>query len=168
MLRSKTKWIEYGEKNANYFLNLEELNYCNKLITSLEVDGKLIKEQWNIAEAQKYFFQNLCLEKLNPSNENYKNSLNDFLMNNNIHKLSNSEKELCDQPIAEKEILSILKQLHNGKSLGTDGLPPDFYKYFWIYIYIDIKSLLIESIKYAIETGEMYIEQRRGIITLLP
>ncbi len=33
---------------------------------------------------------------------------------------------------------------------------------------MEIKSLLIESIKYAIETGEMSIEQRRGIITLLP
>ncbi len=103
MLRSKTKWIEEGEKNTKLFLNLEKLNYCNKLITSLEVDGKLIKEQRNIAEAQKYFFQNLYWEKLNPSNENYKNSLNDFLINYNIHKLSNSEKELCDQPIAEKK-----------------------------------------------------------------
>ncbi len=109
-------------------------------------------------------FQNLYSEKLNSSNENYKNSLNDFLINNNILKLSNSEKELCDQQIAEKEILNSLKQLHNGKTPGTDGLPPDFYKYFWI----DIKSLLIESIKYAMETGEMSIEQRRGIIILLP
>ncbi len=91
------------------------------------------------------------------SNENYKNSLNDFLINNNVHKLSNSEKALCDQPIAEKEILNSLKQLHNGKTMGTVGLPTGFYK-----------SLLIESIKYTIETGEMSIEQRRGIITLLP
>ncbi len=35
-------------------------------------------------------------------------------------------------------------------------------------VWIAIKSLLIERIKYAIETGEMSIEQRRGIITLLP
>ncbi len=73
-------------------LNLEKQNHCNKIITSLEVDGKLIKEQQNIAEAQKHFFQNHYSEKLNPSNENYKNSPNDCLINNNIHKLSNSEK----------------------------------------------------------------------------
>ncbi len=63
-----------------------------------------------------------------------------------------------------KEILNSLKQLHNGKTPGTDELSTDFYKYFWI----DIKSLLIESIKCAIETGELSIEQGRGIITLLP
>ncbi len=152
MFRSKIKWIEGGEKNTKFVVNLEKQNYCNKLITNLEVDGKLIKEQQNIAEAQKHFFQNLYSEKLNRSNENYKNSLKDF------HKLSNSEKELCDQPLAEKEILNSLKQLHNGKTPGTVGLPPDFYKYIWI----DIKSLLIKSIKYAIETGEMSIEQRSG------
>ncbi len=59
MLRSKTKWIEDGEKNTMFFLNLEKQNYCNKLITSLEVDGKLIKEQQNIAETQKHFAKSL-------------------------------------------------------------------------------------------------------------
>ncbi len=59
--------------------------------------------------------------------------------------------------IVEKEILNSLKQIHNGKTPGRDRLPPDFYKYCWI----NIKSLLIESIKYAIETGETSIEQRR-------
>ncbi len=58
MLGSKTKWIEDREKNTKYFLNLEKLNYCNKLITSLEVDGKVIKEQRNIAETQKHYSEN--------------------------------------------------------------------------------------------------------------
>ncbi len=78
-------------------------NYCKKLITSLEIDGKLIKEQWNIAKAQKHFFQNLYLEKLNSSNENYMNSLNDFLINNNIHKLSNSEKNYVINQLQKKK-----------------------------------------------------------------
>ncbi len=51
--------VEDCEQNTKCVLNLENLNYYNKLITSLEVDGKLIKEQQNIAEAQKHFFRNL-------------------------------------------------------------------------------------------------------------
>ncbi len=47
MLKSKTKWLEEGEKKL---LNLEKQNYCNKLITNLEMNGKIIKEQRNIAE----------------------------------------------------------------------------------------------------------------------
>ena len=27
MLRSKTKWLEYGEKNSKYFFNFEKRNY---------------------------------------------------------------------------------------------------------------------------------------------
>ncbi len=68
MLRSKTKWTEDGEQNTIFFL---KQNYCNKLVKSLEVDGKLIKEHRNIAKASKHFFQNLYSEKLNPSNENH-------------------------------------------------------------------------------------------------
>ncbi len=74
------------------------------------------------------------------------------------------EWDSCDHCITEKEILNSLKQLHNSKTLGTDGLPPNFYNVFWI----DIKLLLIESIEHATKTGELCIEQKRGIITLLP
>ena len=54
--------------------------------------------------------------------------------------------------------------MQNGKSPGTYGLLADFYKFFWS----DIKYLLINSIKYAVGNGEMSIEQKRGIITLIP
>ncbi len=40
-----------------------------------------------------------------------RNSLNDFLITNNIHKLSNSEKELCDQQIAEKRNFKLTKTI---------------------------------------------------------
>ncbi len=59
MLSSKTKWFEEGEQYSIFFLNLEKLNYSNKLITNLKVDEKIIKEQCNIAEAQAIFFHNL-------------------------------------------------------------------------------------------------------------
>ena len=34
-LRSKTKWVEDGEKNTKYFLNLEKRNYNNTYIKML-------------------------------------------------------------------------------------------------------------------------------------
>ncbi len=36
------------------------------------------------------------------------------------------ELDSCNHSIIEKAILNSLKQLHNGKILSTDGLPPDF------------------------------------------
>ncbi len=40
ILRSKVKWIEEGEKKSKYLLSLEKCNHTNKLITTLEIDGK--------------------------------------------------------------------------------------------------------------------------------
>ena len=71
---------------------------------------------------------------------------------------------MCESPITESDILLNLKMLKNGKSPGTDGLPPEFYKFFWI----DIKHLVTDSLNYAFTKGEMSIEQKRGILTLLP
>ncbi len=92
----KPNGLRKAKKTSKLFLNLEKQNYCNKLITNLEVDSKIIKEQRNVAEAQANFFHNLYSEKLNISNETYKNSLNDFLINKKRSKLSNSEKESCE------------------------------------------------------------------------
>ncbi len=60
------------------------------------------------------------------------------------------------QTTYQKEILDALKHLHNCKTPGTDGFPPDFYKFFLL----DIKLILIESIEYAIVTGELSVEQK--------
>ncbi len=103
---------------------------------------------------KKIFYQNIYSETLNSFDTSYKESLNNFLINNKTRKLTNAEKDFCEQPITEKEILNALKHLHNGKTQGTDGLPLDFYKFFWL----DIISLLIESIEYAIMTGELSVE----------
>ena len=35
IFRSKAKWVEDGEKNTKYFLNLEKRNYNNKCIQKL-------------------------------------------------------------------------------------------------------------------------------------
>ncbi len=81
-----------------------------------------------------------------------------------MKSLSQEEKETCDQAITEKDILKSLKDLNNGKTPGTDDLPANFYKQFWT----DIKDLVTQSILFAIKSGELSVEQKRGVITLLP
>ncbi len=43
IFKSKIKWTEEGEKNSKFFLSLQNKNYTNKLISQLNVDGKIIK-----------------------------------------------------------------------------------------------------------------------------
>ncbi len=75
-------------------------------------------------------------------------------------KLTSEQKEACDKPINESEILKSIKKITIGKTPGSDGLPSDFYKFFWC----DIKYLLTHSIIYVKQKGVLSIEQ---IITLI-
>ncbi len=65
ILRSKIIWTKDGEQKSKYCLNVEKSNDCNKLISYFEVDRKLIKDQNNIANAEKDFFQKLYSKKFN-------------------------------------------------------------------------------------------------------
>ena len=62
MLRSRAQWVEEGEKNTSYFLRLEKHNYCNKLITKLNVDGKEITGPSEILKAGQNFYATLYKE----------------------------------------------------------------------------------------------------------
>ncbi len=73
-------------------------------------------------------------------------------------KLNNEQKEVCDRPITEEKSLKSIKNPSNGRTPGSDGLPADWYKYFWC----DIKRILCDSIMYAIKKGELSTEQKTG------
>ncbi len=163
IFRSKVRWAEHGEKNSKYFLNLEKRNYVNKLITQLKVDDNLISDPDKILLEQKNFYKKLYSEKLESSSESYINAFDNF-SSHDLPKLTEENKTECDKELTEKELLDSIKALKNGKTPGTDGLPSEFYKFFWI----DIKDLLLDSLKYALASGHLSIEQKRGVITLCP
>ncbi len=78
-------------------------------------------------------------------------------------KLSDIQTEFCEKPVSPNQILKSIIYLSNVHTPGTDGLPADWYKFFWI----DIKNILTDSITYAFITENLSIKQKRGIITLL-
>ena len=78
--------------------------------------------------------------------------------------LNETQKRSCEGTITESEILKSLKSFKNGKSPGTDGRTAELYKYFWC----DIKLYFLASINYALGQKQLSVEQRRGIISLLP
>ncbi len=81
----------------------------------------------DISKAQSKFYQDLYFEKLNETNQSYKDSLDIFLKNNKILKLSEEQKNLCDKLITEKEIFESIKYLATGKTPQSDGLPAEFF-----------------------------------------
>lgn len=61
MLFSKIKWVEEGDKNTSYFLQLERRNYSNKVLSNLSVNGKLITDPKEILEPGKNYYTELLI-----------------------------------------------------------------------------------------------------------
>ena len=56
LVRAKALWIEEGEKNTKYFLNLEKRNYNTKNTkTLITKDGNELKDLKEIIEEEKSF-----------------------------------------------------------------------------------------------------------------
>ena len=164
ILRSKAKWIEDGEKNTKYFLNLEKRNYNNTCIkTLINNDKKEITDTQEIIKEQKNFYQNLYTSKI-PLDNIYKEKSDIFTLNKDLPKVSEDNKEICDLPIALEECSKALQQLPNNKSPGSDGFTTNFYKFFWK----DIKDMVFQSFQYSYETKKLSSFQRMGILNLLP
>ena len=60
-----------------------------------------------------------------------------------------------NNPSPKKEMLTALKEIQNDKSPGIDGLPTEFYKFFWK----DIKDYLYKSYKASFDKGILSISQ---------
>ena len=87
ILRSKAKWIEEGEKNSKYFLNLEKINYNSKHITKLINDkGEEIIEPQKILDEQKKFYMALYQTKLQGTEIEIENS--DIFLEQEIPSIS--------------------------------------------------------------------------------
>jgi len=48
------------------------------------------------------------------------------------HKF-NDEQSLCEGELRKNECLEALKSMLTNKSPGTDGVPCEFYKVFWVF-----------------------------------
>ena len=64
VLRSRARWVEYGEKPTSYFANLEKRNSVNKSIIHLQNSkGESLRNQDQIVEETLSFYRNLYESK---------------------------------------------------------------------------------------------------------
>jgi hypothetical protein len=164
LMRSKVDWAEMGERNTKFFLNLEKRNYKNKCITKLiNEEEATIENKDEILKYEEKFYKKLYTETPKIDNEQKQNIESSFL-DINTPKLNEEDINFCEQDINMEEIGIALKELKNGKSPGTDGFTADFYKFFWA----NLKNIVLNSIRHGYTKGELSIEQKRGVINLIP
>ena len=162
-MRSKAQWVEDGEQNSKFFLNLEKRNYNIKHIKKLIQGTNIITDPVAILKEQKRYYDNLYSSK----QHHFKNFIeieDHFLRNTAIPKLSNDERYFCDQKLQPRDYNTALKNLANNKSSGSDGLTTNFYKFFWP----DIRDLLVASYNYTYDNKQLSQDQKIAVINLLP
>ena len=69
---------------------------------------------------------------------------------------------VCKEKLTVKECFDTLLTMSNGKSPGNDGLTKEFYVCFWE----DLDTLLVDTLTYAFQYGELSTSQRQAVITL--
>ncbi len=157
--RARSKWIEEGEKSTRYFLGLEKKKQSSNVINKLKVkDYFIYKDKEILKEIAGYY------EKLYSSNNIVTKDIINYLNNiNGLKVLNDKEKKLCDEDITEEELIESVKNMKGNKSPGSDGLTPEFYKYFWS----ELKGSFIDMLKETYEYGELPKSMTKAILTLL-
>ena len=160
IIRARGRWHEHGERNSKYFLNLEKRNQVKKHIRKLVLNGSITTNPFDILNEQKRFYSDLYQSKTSDEN---KESVNAFLNELNIPKLSEEQKQSCEGEISLEECKDVLDSFQNNKSPGNDGLPIEFYKTCWDLI----SDSFIDCVKETYKYGEMSSSQRKAVITLI-
>ncbi len=159
IVRSKVQWFEEGEKSTKFFFGLEKHNYLKKYIRKLKLENGLITtDDQRITEELKQFYSNLYKSTVT------RRDLPAYLFPvDAIPKITDYDKEMCEELVTIEECLEALKTFKKNKSPGNDGLTVEFYISFWP----TIASCLLDSYQWAFEMGELGVSQKQAIISLL-
>ena len=161
IIRSKATWYDKGEKSNKYFLNLESHNKAKSSVRKVfSREGFLVVDPRKVLQEIENFYSKLYQkDELDPS----ENLINSFLKNSQIPKLSVDKVKACEGKITIYESFKSLNLFENNKSPGNDGLTAEFYKAFWNVV----GDLMVSSLNYAYDHGELSNTQKQAIISVL-
>ena len=156
-VRSRAEWVEKGENNIQYFEQLLKSNKKKTVIRELyDKESKIISNKNVILKIIRAFY-----EKLYSTEKRNIDDASSFF--NNIPRLSDESRELCEGKVTKDECYKMLKEMKNNKSPGNDGFTVEFYCTFWL----DVGDILVGVLNEAFNRGVMSNSQKQGVITLI-
>lgn len=125
-IRSRARWVEDGEKNGKYFLNLEKRHKTQNTVDfTTKTNGSLITSNEGILNEFYQFYSNLFSST--STDLNLSNFFGDVTFN---RTLTDDEADSCNGILTVDECRVALESMAANKSPGSDDLTSEFYKFF--------------------------------------
>ena len=159
-VRSRSKWIEQGEKSKSSFLGLEKARQASNCI-------KCLKDETGTTHHSDDAILNVArsvYEKLYQSNASTSDDIDTyfkFLTTENL--LSDEDSLHCEGLVSLNECTIVVKKMKGNKSPGLDGITIEFYQLFWPLL----GNLLVEVFNESHEGGKLPESQRKSVISLI-
>lgn len=157
-IRAKAEWREKGERSNKYFFRLEKSRQSHNAISSLKLNGHVVTENSKLHDIIAEYYENLYKSDAVSQVE-----IDAYLQDLVLPHLSEAQQNMCDKKIDRKELREVVKHLKDEKSPGSDGIPSEFYKYFWC----DLEDLYIDMLTDVNDNLELPCSLRRAIIALI-
>ena len=159
-IRARANFLEEGEKPSAFFFRQEKYRAEQKAVKAIRnCSGVMVNDEVGIMNVFKMFYSNLysdsCIADANIQDD-FINCLSDTL--------SEDDKNSLEQPINLDDVKIALRAVANNKSPGSDGLPYEFYSFFFDIMGND----LVEVCNDIFKRDTMSESQRTGIMRLLP
>ena len=158
--RIRAKALEYhsNEKSSRYFFSLENSRQSKKVIHKLKTpDGRVIQDSRDLLGCIANFYESLY------SPEPIDNEKQDSLLNTIESFVPENFKLLLEEPLSADECHKALTHMKSDKSPGSDGLPAEFYNFFWD----EIGEAIVEVLNFCFNRGLLTESTRLAIISLL-
>ena len=158
IVRSRARYTVEGEKCTKFFLGLEKARQKSSYLEQVEgKNGEIIKDLVGIIERVEGFYKEL-FQRGEVDEENLEQVLHEVEA-----KLSEEDRERCDDDIGTGEIEAAIIGLGKNKSPGIDGLIGEFYVEFREEL-LPVLGRLYRRIE---ETGEMPQGMSTGLVTII-
>ena len=124
-IRSRTKWIEEGEKPTSFFFKLCRERFDRNFVYSMyDSSGTEVSDRAGLINAHEEFYANLF------SRDEIDLCTQQELFSNISLRLSEEDCDLFEGLLSLSEITTALGNMSKNKSPGPDGLSVEFYSKF--------------------------------------
>lgn len=159
-IRSRSKWVEQGEKSTKYFFGLEKSRQCENAIQSLKDSNGVNKYEDNEILAIAHDFYTNLYRTQNVEQNDIESYINSIPLEKT---LSEDDRLICEGNITYHECTFAVNEMKSNKSPGLDGIIVEFYQTFWHII----GNLLVSVLNSCYKEGKLTNSQRRSVITLI-